>query len=79
MNAVRSVISVFMLALLAVSIAGWIWAGDLPSAKMAGARLVLAICGLAAIGGLWLLWTAKQPQVELDGTLPPEAAQANGK
>lgn len=62
MNSVRSVFSVLLLVLLAVSIAGWIWAGGQPSPKLEGARFVLAICGLAAIGGTALLWTAKLPQ-----------------
>ncbi|MCA9125025.1 MAG: hypothetical protein KDB11_32845 [Planctomycetales bacterium] len=61
MNLIRSIISVFMVLLLAVSVAGWVWAGGQPSPKMEGARLVLALCGLTSIGGLGLLWTAKQP------------------
>ncbi|MEO8164468.1 MAG: hypothetical protein ABI619_03640 [Betaproteobacteria bacterium] len=61
MNFVRSVISFFMLILLAVSVAGWIWAGGLPTPKMEGARVVLALCGLASLGAIGLLWNAKQP------------------
>lgn len=61
MNLVRSVISVFLLILLAVSVAGWIWAGGQPSPKLEGARFVLALCGLASIGCLGLLWNARQP------------------
>jgi hypothetical protein len=61
MNLVRSVISIFLLVLLGLSIAGWIWAGGQPSPKMEGARVVLAICGVSAIGALGLLWSAKRP------------------
>ena len=61
MNLVRSVISVFLLLLLGLSVAGWIWAGGQPSPKMEGARFVLTLCGLASIGCLGLLWSAKQP------------------
>lgn len=61
MNAVRSVISVFLLALIGVVIAGWIWAGGQPSPKLEGARFVLALCGLMSAGALVLLWRAKDP------------------
>lgn len=63
MNLIRSIISLFLVLLLAVSIAGWMWAGRLPSPNMEGARFVLALCGLASLGGLGLLWTAKQPVI----------------
>lgn len=56
MNIVRSIISVFVLALVALSIAGWIWAGGQPSPGQEGARVVLALCGLSSLGCLWLLW-----------------------
>jgi hypothetical protein len=59
MNAIRSLISLFLVALLAVSVAGWIWAGGLPPPNMAGARAVLAMCGLSSLLGLGLIWTAK--------------------
>lgn len=59
MNIVRSLISVFLLALLASAIAGWIWAGGQPSPKMEGSRAVLAICGLSAVGCFLLIWRAK--------------------
>ncbi|MCO8123858.1 hypothetical protein NHH03_19085 [Stieleria sp. TO1_6] len=59
MNFIRSLISVFLIALLFVSIAGWFWAGDQPSAKMVGSRVVLTLCGVSSLGCLWLLWSAK--------------------
>jgi hypothetical protein len=61
MNFIRSIISVFLLLLFAVSIAGWIWAGGQPSPRMEGARFVLALCGLSSVGALGLLWTARKP------------------
>ncbi len=64
MNLVRSLISLFLLALLAVSIAGWIWAGGQPSPKLEGARVVLALCGLSSVGCLWLLWSVKPGVVD---------------
>jgi hypothetical protein len=73
MNLIRSIMSVFLLALLVLSVAGWIWAGGQPSPKMEGARLVLALCGLSAIGCMWLLWTAKP------GAIGEETAQAMPK
>lgn len=62
MNLVRTVITIFMLVLLALCVAGWIWAQELPSPKMEGARLVLALCGFMSVGTLGLIWTFKQPQ-----------------
>ena len=61
MNLIRSLISLFLIALLAVSVAGWVWAGDQPSPTMEGARFVLALCGLSAVGGLALIWSVKRP------------------
>ena len=60
MNAVRSVISVFLLVLLGLSVAGLVWAGGQPSPQSTGARLVLALCGLMAVGSLVVLWSARQ-------------------
>lgn len=60
MNLIRSIISIFLLILLAVSVAGWAWAGGLPTTKMEGARFALALCGLASVGAIGLLWSAKQ-------------------
>jgi hypothetical protein len=61
MNLIRCIFSVLFVVLLAVSVAGWIWAGGLAPASQAGARVVLAACGLSAVGGLVLLWKAKRP------------------
>jgi hypothetical protein len=60
MNLIRSLMSLFLLAVLGLSIAGWIWAGDQPAEKMIGARVALGMCGLMAAGAIGLLWSAKQ-------------------
>lgn len=62
MNVIRSIISVFLIALLVLSVAGWIWAGDQPSQTQIGARVVLVVCGISSIGGLVLIWSIKRPQ-----------------
>ena len=72
MNLVRTFLSIFLVALFAISIAGWAWAGGQPSPQMEGARLVLTLCGLCSIGCLWLLWTAKPGMTE-----PADAKQTD--
>lgn len=64
MNVVRTVVSAFMLILLALCVAGWIWARGLPSPKMEGARLVLALCGCMSVGAMGLIWTFKRPPID---------------
>ncbi|QEF98768.1 hypothetical protein Mal15_28240 [Stieleria maiorica] len=59
MNLVRSVISFFLIALVGVSIAGWIWAGGQPAAQSIGSRVVLSLCGLISVGCFALLWSAR--------------------
>lgn len=63
MNLVRSIISLFVVALVVVSVAGWIWAGDQPSPAMEGARFVLAACGVLSVGSLCILWKEKPMQM----------------
>lgn len=62
MNAVRSVMTVFMSIIVWLSFIGWRWAGSLPSPKLEAARTVLVLIGLAAVGGMWLIWSAKPRQ-----------------
>lgn len=62
MNFIRSIITVAMLTLLALCVAGWMWADTLPSPKMEGARWALGLCGLMSVGTTCLLWSTKQPQ-----------------
>lgn len=59
MNAVRGVISFFMLTVVMFTLLGWRWTAGLPSPKMEAARVVLVISGLAAAGALALIWSAK--------------------
>ena len=61
MNLVRFVISVFLAVLLALTVAGWVWAGKQPSPTLEGARIVLVLSGLSALGGLAVIWSAKPP------------------
>jgi hypothetical protein len=57
MNVVRSVISFFILVLIAVSVAGWIWAGGQPSPRaMMGSRVALAVSAVAGVVGLVAVW-----------------------
>ncbi|MFU7557294.1 hypothetical protein ACMFWY_01250 [Roseiconus sp. JC912] len=64
MNLVRSFISIFLVALFAVSIAGWFWAGGQPSPQSIGSRVVLVLCGLLSVGCFTLLWSAKPGTAE---------------
>ncbi len=62
MNLIRTILSVFMIAIVLLVISGWSWAGGQPSPKAEGARFALALCGVMAVGCLGILWTTKQPQ-----------------
>lgn len=57
MNAIRSAITVFLLVLVALSVAGWVWAGHQPPAYPAtAARVVLAVCGVGGLAAVYELW-----------------------
>lgn len=56
MNTVRSVITVFILLLIGTTIAGWVWAADLPMDKSIGSRVILTISALFGIVGLVAIW-----------------------
>ncbi|TWU06214.1 hypothetical protein Pla52n_19340 [Stieleria varia] len=73
MNLVRSLITVFLIALFASAVAGWIWAGGQPSPKMEGSRVVLAICALSSIGCFVLIWRAKPGESQPTDSLPVDA------
>lgn len=62
MNFIRILMTLFLLSVVFVSVAGWIWAGGLPSPKIEGARFVLALCALMATGACAILWNAKAPR-----------------
>jgi hypothetical protein len=59
MNKVRSIMTVFLLAVLSSALLGWYWVGNLPAAKMQGARVVLTLASLAALLAITILWSAK--------------------
>lgn len=68
MNLIRSFISVFVVAVIAVCVAGLFWTGNanFTETYRLGARVVLAVCTVASIGCLWLLWREK-PTLDTDG------------
>ncbi|MCD0460087.1 hypothetical protein [Roseiconus lacunae] len=59
MNLIRTLISVFLFALLLSTIAGWLWAGGQPPTQAIGSRIALVLCAFAAISGFALLWSAR--------------------
>jgi hypothetical protein len=62
MNLIRSVMSVFLLIVLGLAVAGWVWAGEQPTTYVStGGRVAVSLCGLAAVGALGLIWSAKRP------------------
>ena len=63
MNAIRSVMTFFLMAMLASAGLGWRWAAALPSPKLEAARAVLALAGIAAVVGVAILWSVK-PQAQ---------------
>ncbi|WP_158262564.1 MULTISPECIES: hypothetical protein [Pirellulaceae] len=54
--------TIFLITVVGISIAGWIWAGDLPVAKLTGARVVLALCALMAAGAIAMIWNERTPE-----------------
>lgn len=59
MNTIRSIMTVFLLAVLSSALLGWYWVGQLPAAKMQAARVVLTLASLAAFFAITILWSAK--------------------
>jgi hypothetical protein len=60
MNAIRIAISLFILVLIAVSAAGWIWTGAHQTASQSAAsHIVLALDVLAGVIGLIALWRTR--------------------
>jgi hypothetical protein len=60
MNVVRIVISLFILVLIAVSAAGWIWTGShQPPLESEASRVVLTLGIVAGVAGLAALWRAR--------------------
>jgi len=59
MNAIRSILSLFLVVVLILSVLGWRWSGGdstPPGFNRAGARVVLVVAAVAAVGGIGVLW-----------------------
>jgi hypothetical protein len=56
MNAVRGVMTLFLLVIVCLSIMGWRWSARLPSPKIEGARVVLVLTAAAACTGMVMIW-----------------------
>jgi len=63
MNLIRSLMTLFLLCVVAVCIAGWVWSGNQPPQKQVAARCVLGLCMAMALGSTALLWTAREGDV----------------
>jgi hypothetical protein len=62
MNAIRIAITVFILLLIGVSVAGWQWTGAHQNASQAAAsRAVLLVGALAGVVGLGVIWRHGRP------------------
>jgi hypothetical protein len=64
MNSIRVLMSVFILILITLSVAGWIWAGGQPSPQSMGSRVALTAGALAGVMGLVAIWRAPQTDSE---------------
>jgi hypothetical protein len=63
MNFVRTLISLFVAILIAVSVAGWIWTGNhQPAPQATASRVVLAIGILAGVVALATIWRSSPIQ-----------------
>jgi len=62
MNGIRIAISVFIVILIALAVAGWIWTGShqTPEQWMAS-RVVLSIAALSGVVGLVAIWRVRRP------------------
>lgn len=58
-NLIRSVMTGFMVTVLIVCAAGWIWTADQPPEKRTGSRIALGLSGLMAAGCATLIWKEK--------------------
>jgi hypothetical protein len=59
-NAVRILISLFILVLIVVAFAGWIWTSHhQPAAQSQPSHLVLGMSVLAGLGGLAAIWRSR--------------------
>jgi hypothetical protein len=57
MNAIRILISSFIVVLIGIATTGWIWTGrHQPAAQATASRVVLSLCVVAGIIGLTAIW-----------------------
>ncbi len=57
MNAIRIVITLFVLALIVISALGWRWTAAHQSASQSAAsHVVLGLSMLAGVGGMMVIW-----------------------
>jgi hypothetical protein len=51
--------TVFLATVTTFCLLGWRWAGALKGTKLAGARGVLSVAALVALGAICIIWSAK--------------------
>ena len=57
MTGIRLAISAFIVLLIVVSVAGWVWTGaNQPASQAMASRVVLAIGVIAGVTGLTAVW-----------------------
>lgn len=62
MNAIRTLLSLFVVVLVVASVTGWVWTGGHQAPeKAAASRVVLATSALAGALGLVMIWR-RQPE-----------------
>jgi hypothetical protein len=59
MNAIRGILTGFLLVVVILAVAGWPWAEHLPAPKMAAARIVLVLTAASALLGCGYIWSVK--------------------
>jgi hypothetical protein len=61
MNAIRTIISLFIGVLIVAAIAGLVWTADhQPPAQVIASRLVLGASALAGLAGLLAIWLTER-------------------
>ncbi len=59
MNAIRTVMTIFLAAVLTAAVLGWRWVAVLPPAKLEAARIVLTVAAIGCLAAIMLLWKDK--------------------
>lgn len=61
MTAIRTAVSLFIVLLIVVATAGWMWTSEhQPPEQALASRFVLGASALAGIGGLVAIWRAER-------------------